>query len=234
MKYHFLNGKTAETKEFKNDEDAIAAAQKDKGVIRVQNDSTLKYVHEVAAAVAKAAALLIACLLIGLSANAATVIGVIGAANLAGYVVNSASGGTNTSLATNGLYSSSIAAATTETNLVCITPGGFNDMDMVVQLTANGTSASTTNTVAFLITSSALPVVITNSTALGNGQSGSPRGTFATYTLALNGTTAVTTNIVLSHYSSPAVGKGLNLYLESVAVNAGSSSATNYSIAVVP
>ena len=170
-----------------------------------------------------------------ISLHAATAIGVIGTPGLAGYAVNSANGTTNsTSLATNGLYSAGIAASTTETNLVLINPGSSPNSRLVLQLTSAGMTASTSNTLTFVISASALPVTITNSTTTGANYSATTRGTFASYALALNGTTSVTTNIVLSHYSSPAVGKGLNLYLESVAVNAGSSSATNYSVVVVP
>jgi hypothetical protein len=231
MKYHFLNGKTAETKEFKTDEEAAAAAQKDKSIIRVQNDKTLKYVHEAVKAVT---ALILACLFIGLTASAATVIGVIGTPGVVGYAVNSTSGGTNTvTQPTNGLYTASITNGT-ESNIVLLNPGAPNtDQDTVIQLTAQANAATTSNAV-FVISSSALPITITNSASTGAAQSANPRGTFTTYTLVLNGTTAVTTNIVLSHYSTPAVGRGLNLYLESIQNTSLTALLTNYSVAVVP
>jgi len=121
MKYHFLNGKTAETKEFKNDEEAIAAAQKDKSVIRVQSDGTLKYVHDLTATVAKAAALLIACLLIGLTASAATVVGVLPN----GPSVSSIGNGSYTNqlfgVNTNGIWPGGIYAGQTVTNITPVT-----------------------------------------------------------------------------------------------------------------
>ena len=231
MKYHFLNGKTVETKEFKTDEEAAAAAQKDKSILRVQNDKTLKYVHEAVKAVT---ALILACLFIGMTASAATVIGVIGTPGVAGYAVNSTSGGTNTvTQPTNGLYTASITNGT-ESNIILLNPGAPNtDQDTVIQLTAQANAATTSNAV-FVISSSALPITITNSASTGAAQSANTRGTFATYTLVLNGTTAVTTNIVLSHYSTPAVGRGLNLYLESIQNTSLTALLTNYSVAVVP
>lgn len=150
MKYHFLNGKTAETKEFKNDDEAISAAQKDKSVIRVQNDSTLKYVHEVAAVVAKAAAMLIAFLLIGLSANAATIIGVLPSTS----VVNSTGNPTNQifGVNTNGIWPSDVVAGGTVTNVTAFPlPAGTKTVAFQMNSQVMATmGASTTNHIWFL------------------------------------------------------------------------------------
>ena len=147
--------------------------------------------------------------------------------------VNSTLGGASTALATNGLYSSSIAAATTETNLVPINANAdLTDKDIVVQYTACGTTASTTNTAVFVVSSSVAVVGITNNAATGVAQStGLPRASFDTVTLTLNGTTPVTTNKVYSPSSTTIpFSNGLRLYLESVAGNTGSASLTNYSV----
>jgi hypothetical protein len=171
-----------------------------------------------------------------ISLHAATAIGVAGTPGVASYAVNSANGTTNsTSLATNGLYSAGIAASTTETNLVLINPGSSPNSRLVLQLTSAGMTASTSNTLTFVISASALPVTITNSTTTGANYSATTRGTFASYALALNGTTSVTTNIVLNASSTPAIANGLNLYMETIAVSgAGANVATNYSVVVVP
>ena len=236
MKYHFLNGKTAETKEFKNDEEAIAAAKADKSVLRVQCDKTLKHIYEATASLAKAAALLIACLLISLAASAATTVGITGTQGLYGYAVSSSSStSTNGVSATNGLYGAFISAATTETNLIQLTPGSLPDGDVVIQFTGQGSSSSVTN-VQFVISSSLLPITITNNPTLGLNQTANPRGVFATITLALSGTTPATTNVVFSKFSTPPVANGLSLYLESINNNNGGSGTgtlTNYSVVVV-
>ena len=168
-----------------------------------------------------------------ISLHAATSIGVLGTPGAAGYAVYSASGQTNnTTLATNGLYTAGIASNTTETNLVLLTPGAMPDGDVVIQFTAAATGSTTTN-VVFVLTSSVLPISITNNSAIGNN-SANPRGTFNTYTLALNGTTTVTTNVVLSKATTPTVANGLSLYLESIQMGVASGVLlTNYSVAVV-
>jgi hypothetical protein len=120
MKYHFLNGKTAEAKEFANDAEAVAAAQKDKSVIRVQCDKTLKYVHEVASAVAKATALLIACLLIGLTASAATIIGVLPNGPSVTSIGNSSYTNQLFGVNTNGIWPGGIYAGGTVTNITAV------------------------------------------------------------------------------------------------------------------
>jgi len=170
-----------------------------------------------------------------ISLHAATAIGVIGTPGLAGYAVNSALGTTNSStLATNGLYTAGLAASTTETNLVSLTPGAMPDGDVVIQLTATGVSAASTNgSAVFILTDSVLPVSITNNATTFVNQSAATRGTFGTYSLALNGTATVTTNIVFSKASTPPVANGLGLYLESVQNSSSSGAITNYSVVVV-
>ena len=82
-KYHFLNGKQAITKEFESDAEAKAAAEKDETIQRVQDASTShKYIYE---KVAKAAAALIMAVMImaGLTAQAATTVGVVPSGALA-------------------------------------------------------------------------------------------------------------------------------------------------------
>jgi hypothetical protein len=167
-----------------------------------------------------------------ISLHAATAIGVAGTPGVASYAVNSAVGNASTATATNGVYSSSIAGATTESNIIQINPGSNPHGSLVLQLTASATAASTSNAV-FVITSSALPIAITNAATSGVAGSASPRGTFATYTLVLNGTTPVTTNIVLTGSSTPSVANGLNLYLESIQNTHATALLTNYSVVVV-
>jgi hypothetical protein len=170
-----------------------------------------------------------------ISLHAATAIGVAGTPGVASYAVNSANGTTNSStLATNGLYTAGLAASTTETNLISITPGNIVDGDLVLQLTATGvTAASTNGSAVFVITGSVLPITITNNATTFVNQSSTVRGTFATVSLALNGTATVTTNIVYSKSSTPAVANGLSLYLESVQNSSSSGALTNYSAVVV-
>lgn len=174
------------------------------------------------------------------SLHAATSIGVIGGQGIPSTPMNSAAGSTNsTTLATNGLYSAGLtgpvatSGSTTETNLILINPGLQPDGDIILQLSAASTIATgATNTITWTFSDTVLPATITNSIPLGNNASGQTRGTFASYTLALNGTSTVTTNIVLSKFSTPAIANGLNIYLESVAAFAGTT-ATNYSVSVV-
>ena len=145
-------------------------------------------------------------------------------------VVNSAN--SSATVVTNGLYPNSVAAVTTATNLVLLNPGSFYaDRDISLQFTAAATAASTTNAV-FVLTATTANIAITNNAANGWAQSASPRSTYLTVTLPLNGTTAVCTNIVLSPASTPAFANGVNLYLETVAMGAGTASLTNYSITV--
>ena len=192
---------------------------------------------------AKAAALIMmtAMLLFGMTSKAATVVGVGGSAGVPSYAVNSQIGSQiGTSIATNGLYTGSIvspvaatAVSVVETNLIQVNPGVQPDGDVILQLGAQATAATgATNTITWTFTGSVLPVTITNSTTLGNNGSANPRGTLASYTLALNGTTPVTTNIVLSKFSTPAIANGLAIYCESIGVVAGAT-ATNYYVAVV-
>lgn len=229
MKFHFLNGKVAESKDFKDEKEAIEAAKKDKSVLRVQCDKTMKYVYDTTKAAAAVVALFLICALLTLATNAATVIGVPSG----GKIVNSGSGST-TGVATNGLYPTAIAAATTITNLVLLNPGSFqSDGTLILQFTASGTTASTTNTAVFALSASASTIAITNSTALGVAGSASPRATFPSVTLTLNGTTPVTTNVVYSANAAPYYANGLNIYLESIAGNTGSSAITNYSVVPV-
>ena len=184
--------------------------------------------------------LIIACLMLGLTAKAATIVGVIGTPNLPGYAVNSQLGGTQyTTVATNGLYSAGLVSAVaatavvvTETNLVQLNPGLTPDKDIVIQFGASALAATgATNTIAFNLSASVLPVTITNS-IYGQNASANPRSTLGTYTLAFNGTTPVTTNIVLSPASTPAIANGESIFLESIGVVAGAT-ATNYYVAVV-
>jgi len=184
--------------------------------------------------------LILACLMLGLTAHADSKIGVVGQPGIPSTLVNSALGGTQyTTAATNGLYGQSIqsvaassALVVTETNLVPLTPGGMIDKDCVIQFTAAATAATgATNTIVWNLSASVLPVTITNS-IYGQNASANPRGTLESVTLVLNGTTAVSTNITLSPALLPAVANGENLYLESIGVVAGAT-ATNYSVAVV-
>jgi hypothetical protein len=183
--------------------------------------------------------LFLAVVAIGLSALAltgiaATTVGVNGSAGNPTTVVLSTSGMTNsTSLATNGLYTAGLAASTTETNLLIVNPGGQADGDIIIQFTAAATASSTTN-VTFVLSDSVIPVTITNNPAIGLNQAALTRGTFTTVTMALNGTTPVTTNIVYSKFSTPAIANGLNIYLESIQMGAGTAALTNYSVVSVP
>jgi hypothetical protein len=231
-KYHFLYGSKVSTVEHENDKDAAEAAAKDENVLRVQNDDTRKHVYEkTAKAVAKFAALLLAfVMLMGMAASAATVIGVNGIVGNPSYAVISTSGTTNsTSQPTNGLYTAGIAGNTIETNVLFLNAGGTQDGDVIVQFIASATAASTTN-VVFVLSSSVQPLYITNNPTTGANGSASPRQTYATVTMALNGTALVTTNVVFSKFSTPPLANGLNLYLESIQNGAGTASLTNYSV----
>ena len=144
--------------------------------------------------------------------------------------INSANG---SAAVTNGLYATSVAAATTATNLVMVNPGSFyQDRDIILTLTAQATAASTTNAV-FVFTASGNNISVTNSATTGAAGSATPRGTFLTVTLPLNGTTAVTTNVILSPATTPAFANGLNVYCESIAMGVGTASLTNYSVTAV-
>lgn len=142
--------------------------------------------------------------------------------------VNSSSG---SSVTTNGVYALSIAGSSIVTNLVLLNPGSYYaDRDICLQFQAQATGATTTNAV-FVLSSTVQSISITNG-ANGTAGSSSPRGTFLTVTLPLNGTTPVTTNIVLSPSSSPAFANGLNVYLESIQMGTSAQALTNYSVTV--
>ena len=171
---------------------------------------------------------------VALCSVAATNIGVVGAPNVAAYVVNSVSGATNyTTTATNGVYPAAISGNTTVTNLVQVNPGVQPDGDIVIQLTAAATSASTTN-VTFQLSDSVLPIYITNNPSVGYNQATLPRSLLTNLVLVLNGTTPVTTNIVLSKFSPTPIANGLSIYLESITMGAAATAQlTNYSVVVV-
>ena len=144
--------------------------------------------------------------------------------------INSANG---SAAVTNGLYATSIAAATTVTNLVLVNPGSYyQNSDVILTLTAQATSATTTNAV-FVFSATGSNISVTNSATTGANGSATPRGTFLTVTLPLNGTTAVSTNVVLSAASTPAFATGLNVYCESISMGVGTASLTNYSVTAV-
>lgn len=169
--------------------------------------------------------------------QAATTINVVGAN---GLVCTTQGGTTNsTSLATNGLYTSLIATATTETNLVQITPNNpyLQGKAISVQFFAACTAANT-NSAVFTISSATVP--INPSATWGtstNAMAGSttPRSVYGTVTLPLNGTanTLATTNVVFTMNSTPPYGGGTELFIESIG-NSGTStgSLTNVSVYV--
>jgi hypothetical protein len=148
------------------------------------------------------------------------------------WVTNTAVG-----LVTNGFYPPYIVGTNTCTNLVLLNPGGSlpgADKDIVIQFTAAATAATTTNVVFTLTATVGNPISITNAPATGWNGSAAPRGVFSTQTLALNGTTPVTTNVVFSPAVAPYFANGLNLYLETIQMGvAATACLTNYSVTVV-
>ncbi len=240
-KYHFLYGTKVETKDFDNDAAAIEAAKSDKNVLRVQSDKTLKHIvenTELIASLKKAAAAVImaALILFGFSTQAATSAVLTGIAP----VINSNSGTTNsTSLATNGLYTATIAQSTTETNLVQITPNNavLQGKPISIEIVGANTAANT-NSVVVVISSSTGP--ITPSATWGtstNAMAGSviPRSVYTTITFPLNGTanTLAKTNVVFSINSTPQYGGGTELFIESIGqTGTGTGALTNYSVSV--
>jgi hypothetical protein len=144
--------------------------------------------------------------------------------------VNSANGSASI---TNGLYAYSIAGGATATNLELLNPGSYyQNSDLIVTIQAQATAATTTNAV-FTFSATGSNISVTNSATTGASGSAAPRGTFLTVTLPLNGTTAVTTNIVLSPATAPAFANGLNVYLESIQMGTGTASLTNYTVTAV-
>lgn len=139
-----------------------------------------------------------------------------------------------TSAPTNGQYSLLIYTNTVETNLWLLSSGNSGNV-ITFALTGQGTTATVTN-MAVVLTTTASPVSVTNSTGgatIGALGSAAPRATFATVNLALNGTTAVTSNITYTISSTPAFNGKLSVYVESVGNNSTAGSLTNWSIVPV-
>jgi hypothetical protein len=133
---------------------------------------------------------------------------------------------------TNGLYTQTIAPTSTETNLVCLNRG-FNSDTISLQFSAGVMASSSSNTVAFVLSSSTGYVPISTTANTNWNQSTSPRMSFGTVTLAFAGT-SVTTNIVLG----PTTGycAGTKLYVETIGMGTASTGnfLTNYSVSAMP
>jgi len=152
--------------------------------------------------------------------------------------VNSAAGGTATlTQATNGLYTAAISGAssaiTWETNLVKLTTA-VQGNELAIAVTAQGSTA--TGCTNFYVLLSTVPkgtiVNITNSAALGQASSAAQRSTYWwTNTIALNGTSVVSTNILLTPYSTPAYSGDLDVYVEQIGyLGTNTTYVTNYTI----
>ena len=176
---------------------------------------------------------------LALSGMAATVIGVLPSASAP--VINSTVGGTSQTLATNGLYPSSIigaGAGDIVTNLVLLNPSGTgNTIVLQFSATAGGTvSANTATNVVYSIVSSLAPVTITTNAA-GNGAYISALTTptqpylAATNWLSATAGTMVTTNLVLTPTTTPPFAGGLRLYLQTIQADTTSAAfVTNYAV----
>ena len=154
-------------------------------------------------------------------------------------IINSANSTTNgvTTTATNGLYTVSMAPATTETNLVCLNPGYGYGNTISVQFTANAMASTSTNTAVLVLSTTAGPITIagvsTNATANPNWlTSTSARSIFQTVTLTFSGT-RVTTNLVF--YPTTGYCAGTKLYVETVGFGSASTGnfLTNYTVSAV-
>lgn len=149
-KYLFLTGvdDTVKEVEFDTDEQAVEAAKKDKSVIRVQCLETRNHIHEVVKKAEKVL-LMLFLLAFGLSAQAATSIGV--APSPGGALINFANGGTNTQqsfINTNMTWPNNIPAGQSMTNVTAfdVSKGSHVAIQMNNQVSI-AAAASVTNIV---------------------------------------------------------------------------------------
>lgn len=148
-------------------------------------------------------------------------------------LVNSANGQNTFSYPTNGLYGTYISANVIVTNIVPLK--NYPTDTTSLQITASATASTTTNLVVQIYSATA-PVSLSINTNQGSNpgcvtnSATTPLAYFDTITLPLNGTTPVCTNREYTIASTPPKARGLNLYVYTIQMGAGTASVTNYSI----
>ena len=159
--------------------------------------------------------------------------------------VDSTLGGTSTSLATNGTYSSSIGVAssgpiTIETNLVKLT-GNVAGNELLISIVQGSSAAWGSNMVYTLTTVPKGKFVNITNNAIGAASASAIRSTtpwlftnWFNQASATAGATTACTNILLSPFSTPAYSADMDVYLESIAFNGTNGCySTNFNVTAV-
>jgi hypothetical protein len=157
--------------------------------------------------------------------------------------VDSTQGGiANMTQPTNGLYTAAIQGGNStvwETNLVPLTFAAAGN-ELLLNIQAQASSASFCTNMYVLISTAPKGRVrssdITNSATLGQAGSSKQRSTYWwTNTIALNGTTMVSTNILLSPFTTnPAYANDMDVFVEQIGyLGTNGTYITNFSVTPV-